>query len=209
MQEVWKGSESTTFRLWGLRRRYFLAQRQLPCQQNGNSITLASVLHHCWEQVSWRHRHWPVTHPESHSSQVVCGGLNKALSEMPAHWLPGLCSWRDYSRLSGRPGVIIQISIRGMEGGQSDGGESQRLEQRSEKRQKTTDFEDAQEAQKSRSFWMGEASQEHSPADSGWAFVPPDPSEWASALLQLLQLGDVACLPLQNRNSWGWRSQET
>lgn len=202
MQEVWKGYEA-------LGEGTSLLRDSYPASKNGNSITLASVLHHCWEQVSWRHRHWPVTHPESHSSQVVCGGLNKALSEMPAHWLPGLCSWRDYSRLSGRPGVIIQISIRGMEGGQSDGGESQRLEQRSEKRQKTTDFEDAQEAKKSRSFWMGEASQEHSPADSGWAFVPPDPSEWASALLQLLQLGDVACLPLQNRNSWGWRSQET
>lgn len=67
-----------------------------------------------------------------------------------------------------------------MEGGQSDGeGESQRLEQRPEKRQRNTGFEDAPEAKKSRSFWMGEASQEHSPADSGWAFVPPDPSEWA------------------------------
>lgn len=49
--------------------------------------------------------------------------------------------------------------------------------QRLEKRQKTTGFEDAQEAKKSRSFWMGEASQEHSPADSGCAFVPSDPSE--------------------------------
>lgn len=81
VQEVGKGASPPHLGYETLGEGTSSLRASYPASKDGNSITLASVLQCCLEQVSWWHRRWSVTHPEFHSSQVICGGL----SEMPAH----------------------------------------------------------------------------------------------------------------------------